>query len=61
MPMLEAHGCRLEYEWVGERIPGRPALVFLHQGLGSIAQWRDFPAKLARATAMAAITGRRVR
>jgi len=50
MPMLEAHGCRLEYEWIGERVPGRPALVFLHQGLGSIAQWRDFPAKLAAAT-----------
>ena len=50
MPMLEAHGCRIEYEWVGERVPGRPTLVFLHQGLGSIAQWRDFPAKLARAT-----------
>jgi len=50
MPMLEAHGCRLEYEWFGERVSGRPALVFLHQGLGSIAQWRDFPAKLAAAT-----------
>jgi pimeloyl-ACP methyl ester carboxylesterase len=54
MPMLEAHGCRLEYEWFGERVSGRPALVFLHQGLGSIAQWRDFPAKLAAATGCAA-------
>lgn len=24
---------------------GRPTLVFLHEGLGSIPQWRDFPAK----------------
>ena len=29
---------------------GKPVLVFLHEGLGSIRQWRDFPAKLAVAT-----------
>jgi pimeloyl-ACP methyl ester carboxylesterase len=28
----------------------RPALVFLHEGLGSIGQWRDFPEKLCAAT-----------
>ena len=41
-------GHRLEYQ----RIEGRanvPCLVFLHEGLGSVALWRDFPAKLARA------------
>ena len=27
-----------------------PTLVFLHEGLGSIAMWRDFPARVARAT-----------
>ena len=27
----------------------RRALVFLHEGLGSVAQWRDFPARVARA------------
>jgi len=54
MPFLTAAGHRLEYEWVGpgtaEPAPGRPVLVFLHEGLGSIRQWRDFPAKLAEAT-----------
>ncbi|MDH3234574.1 MAG: alpha/beta hydrolase [Alphaproteobacteria bacterium] len=50
MAMLHAHGCELEYEWVGERVPGRPTLVFLHQGLGSVELWRGFPAKLAEAT-----------
>lgn len=50
MPMLQAHGCRIEYEWVGERTPGRPTLVFLHQGLGCVGLWRDFPAKLSQAT-----------
>lgn len=32
-----------------ERWPGEqsgPAVVFLHHGLGSVAQWRDFPRKL---------------
>jgi pimeloyl-ACP methyl ester carboxylesterase len=28
----------------------RPTLVFLHEGLGSAAQWRDFPARLAHQT-----------
>ena len=35
------------------RVPGladRPWLVFLHEGLGSAAQWRDFPDRLAAAT-----------
>ena len=32
-------------------IPGaQPALIFLHEGLGSVAMWRDFPARVAAAT-----------
>ena len=27
-----------------------PTLVFLHEGLGSVSQWRDFPATVGRAT-----------
>lgn len=30
--------------------PARPVLVFLHEGLGSCAMWRDFPAQLCHAT-----------
>jgi pimeloyl-ACP methyl ester carboxylesterase len=37
-------GCRLQYRWHGPRAGDRPTLVFLHEGLGSIAQWKDFPA-----------------
>ena len=29
-----------------------PTLVFLHDALGSIAQWKDFPASLVRATGL---------
>lgn len=28
--------------------PAGPMLIFLHEGLGSIAQWKDFPAQLCR-------------
>ena len=34
---------RLEYEWVGEPAAPAPPVVFLHEGLGSIAMWREFP------------------
>jgi pimeloyl-ACP methyl ester carboxylesterase len=34
---------------VGER-PGTPTLVFLHEGLGTIAVWGDFPDALCEAT-----------
>jgi pimeloyl-ACP methyl ester carboxylesterase len=52
MPQTLAAGHRLEYAWIEG---GAPTLVFLHEGLGSIAQWRDFPAKLARATGCRAV------
>jgi pimeloyl-ACP methyl ester carboxylesterase len=50
-----AAGRSLAYEWVGEAAPGKPTLVFLHEGLGSIRQWRDFPAKVAAATGCRAL------
>jgi pimeloyl-ACP methyl ester carboxylesterase len=36
---------RIEYEWVG-RADAQSVMVFLHEGLGSVAMWRDFPARL---------------
>jgi pimeloyl-ACP methyl ester carboxylesterase len=39
-----------------EAIEGaEPALVFLHEGLGSVALWRDFPARLAAETGRRAL------
>jgi pimeloyl-ACP methyl ester carboxylesterase len=39
-----------------EEIAGaEPALVFLHEGLGSVALWRDFPARLAAETGRRAL------
>jgi pimeloyl-ACP methyl ester carboxylesterase len=40
---------RIEHQWVGRAGPGAPVLVFLHEGLGSVAMWRDFPARLCDA------------
>jgi pimeloyl-ACP methyl ester carboxylesterase len=40
---------RIEYEWAGSAGADAPVLVFLHEGLGSVAMWRDFPARLCDA------------
>ncbi len=55
MPFLSAAGRSLEYEWIDAARPGTPTLVFLHEGLGSIRQWRDFPLRVAQATGCAAL------
>ena len=39
---------RLEVAWVGVATAGAPLIVFLHEGLGSVAMWRDFPARLCQ-------------
>jgi pimeloyl-ACP methyl ester carboxylesterase len=54
-PFLVAAGHRLEYRWIPAARPDAPPLVFLHEGLGSLAQWADFPDRLAAATGSAAL------
>ncbi|ODT33870.1 MAG: alpha/beta hydrolase [Lautropia sp. SCN 70-15] len=39
----------IEYAWVGAGAPEHPVLVFLHEGLGSLSAWRDFPQRLCAA------------
>ncbi len=41
---------RLEIDWYGPGPEEAPTLVFLHEGLGCVALWHDFPARLADAT-----------
>jgi pimeloyl-ACP methyl ester carboxylesterase len=41
---------RLEIAWHGPGPEEAPTLVFLHEGLGCVSLWRDFPAKLSAAT-----------
>lgn len=40
---------RLHYRWLGEEETRTP-LVFLHEGLGSVELWRDFPAQVVEQT-----------
>ncbi len=40
---------RIEHAWVGARNDAAPLVVFLHEGLGSVSMWRDFPERLCRA------------
>jgi pimeloyl-ACP methyl ester carboxylesterase len=40
---------RIEYRRIGFDLPeraARPLLIFLHEGLGSVSMWRDFPERL---------------
>jgi len=43
---------RLEYQWVGGADSRLAPLVFLHEGLGSLAMWKDFPARLCEASGL---------
>ena len=52
---VSVHGHRLEYQRLGAGDASAPTLVFLHEGLGSIGQWRDFPARIARETGLPAL------
>lgn len=50
MPFATVASRRIEYERIEIARGGRPTLVFLHEGLGSVAMWRDFPGRVAHAT-----------
>jgi pimeloyl-ACP methyl ester carboxylesterase len=46
---VEVEGLRLEVAWFGAGRSGVP-IVMLHEGLGSVSMWKDFPGRLADAT-----------
>jgi pimeloyl-ACP methyl ester carboxylesterase len=47
---VEASGHRLEYIDLPAHQIERPPLILLHEGLGSVSMWREFPAQLAAVT-----------
>jgi pimeloyl-ACP methyl ester carboxylesterase len=47
---FEILGQHLEYRWIGPRPDEAPTIVFLHEGLGCLGMWRDFPDRIASAT-----------
>ncbi len=50
VPQVTVRGARLEIERIDPPASNLPPVVMLHEGLGSIAMWRDFPAQIAAAT-----------
>ncbi|MBI2276892.1 MAG: alpha/beta hydrolase [Dechloromonas sp.] len=57
MQLLTIQGRQLEYVRLpsAHPRPDAPPIVFLHEGLGSLAMWRDFPQRVADATGCEAI------
>ena len=45
---LTINGVALEYACYGPAPEQAPTIVMLHEGLGSVSQWKDFPAEVAR-------------
>lgn len=52
---LRAGGHELEALWIGPKPHEAPTLVFLHEGLGCVGMWRDFPEQLAAETGLGAL------
>jgi pimeloyl-ACP methyl ester carboxylesterase len=47
---LDLPPLRLEYRMIGPRPETAPTIVMLHEGLGSVELWGEFPDKIAAAT-----------
>ena len=52
MRTITVGGDRLECRWWGSPDCSGPTLVLLHEGLGCVAMWRGFPARLQRRTGL---------
>ena len=57
MDLIDINGVRLEVRRLETDPPqaGRAPIVFLHEGLGSVAMWRDWPQQVCRATGRAGV------
>ena len=45
----QGRAVRIEHRWLRAEDAAAPLLIFLHEGLGSVSAWRDFPAELCEA------------
>ncbi len=50
MAFVDVAGARLEVERIDVGREGASPVVMLHEGLGSVAMWKDFPHRVAHAT-----------
>ena len=51
--LVNVQGHNLEVKRIPARSPQSAELVFLHEGLGSVSHWKDFPERVAAATGCA--------
>jgi pimeloyl-ACP methyl ester carboxylesterase len=47
---LDLGPTRLEYRMIGPRPPAAPTILMLHEGLGCVGLWGDFPDRIAATT-----------
>jgi pimeloyl-ACP methyl ester carboxylesterase len=46
---IDGRSHRLEYAWISAERSDAPVIVFLHEGLGSLTMWREYPQALCAA------------
>jgi pimeloyl-ACP methyl ester carboxylesterase len=45
----DGRAVRIEHQWLAPERASAPLIVFLHEGLGSLSMWKDFPQRLCDA------------
>lgn len=50
MSFIQVQDHRIEYDFVHTSGADAPVMIFLHEGLGSLSMWKDFPSRVAHAT-----------
>ncbi len=55
MPWVNAPDVSIHYEWINPTCKENGILVFIHEALGSIGQWKEFPSSLCNATGLAGL------
>ena len=47
--VVDGEALAIEYRWIDGGSHDAPTIVFLHEGLGSVSMWKDFPDRLCAA------------
>lgn len=50
MSFIRVQDHRIEYDFIHASGTDAPVMIFLHEGLGSLSTWKDFPGRVAHAT-----------
>jgi pimeloyl-ACP methyl ester carboxylesterase len=49
MSFIQVRDHRIEYNFVHASNADAPVMIFLHEGIGSLSMWKDFPSRVAHA------------